>query len=58
MKPDSKGMVDHWAECRTCDWETGGKNCIGLASQHAAKTGHRVYAQTGYTYKWNVEGGN
>lgn len=53
MKPDRKGMVHFWAECKDCDWEANSKNCIGLASQHAKKTGHHVVSETGHSYAWN-----
>lgn len=53
MKPDSSGMVHHMAQCHECDFSVGAKNCIGLASQHAEKTGHYVTAETGHSYAWN-----
>lgn len=53
MKPDQKGLVHHHAECEECDFEASAKNCIGLASQHAKKTGHHVVCETGYHYEWN-----
>jgi hypothetical protein len=58
MKPEMKGLVVHraWCENEDCDFEASAKNCIGLASQHAERTGHNVVAETGYHYEWNKPG--
>lgn len=55
MKPDFKAMVMHHADCEECDFSASAKNCIGLASQHAEKTGHEVRCETGHHYRWNTE---
>jgi hypothetical protein len=50
------GLLDAMAECRQpgCPWpDQTGRNAVGLAAQHAARTGHEVHAEQTIGVTWN-----
>jgi len=52
--PDRGGIVHGIATCYECGWEVEGRNVMGLAAQHAGKTGHHVNCEIGHSYSWNT----
>lgn len=52
MKPTGKGMIHHIGGCDDCGQRWEARNVVGIASQHAARTGHRCWAETGHAYRW------
>lgn len=42
MRRTHTGLADIFAECQTCRWQCRAKNALGLAAQHADRTGHWV----------------
>lgn len=47
------GLLDANAQCRTCGWEATSRNAVGIAAQHAARTGHAVHAEQTIGITWN-----
>lgn len=42
--------------CNDCEWPPGageGNNGVGVAAQHAQRTGHDVWAEATYHHRWN-----
>lgn len=44
-------LTGGYADCLDCRWDADGKNAMGLASQHALKTGHTAGAAMEYAAK-------
>lgn len=54
MKPDSSGVVHATANCKECDFSAASLNSVGLAAQHAERTGHAVHAEQCVSMSWNL----
>lgn len=55
--PGRTGIVHARAGCRECHgdgagWDT--RNAVGVAAQHAARTGHEVWAEQMTVMRWNA----
>lgn len=48
------GITHLFMECRDCGWQTGERNGLGLANQHARRTGHHVSGDQCITVAYNV----
>lgn len=53
MRPDRSGVSGAMAECYTCGWTGSARNAVGLAAQHAKRTGHEVVAEQVISMIWN-----
>lgn len=55
MKPDRSGMVACMYGCNNDDCDFGGdsRNGVGLAAQHAERTGHFVWVEQTISMWWN-----
>lgn len=45
MRTTSSGLLGVTAECRDCGWFQQANNALGLAAQHADRTGHMVQVE-------------
>jgi len=56
--PDSYGIVHATARCHEggCDFRVDSRNAVGVAAQHAERTGHEVSADEGRSMVWNAGG--
>lgn len=52
-KPDRTGVIHAIADCSTCGAHYDSRNAIGLAAQHAHRTGHTVTAEQAVSMTWN-----
>lgn len=49
------GLLGANGHCATCGAEWDGRNAVGLAAQHAYRTGHSVYAEQIIGTHWEGE---
>lgn len=47
------GLTHYIGGCNDCGKEWATRNVVGLAAQHAKKTGHSTWAELGHTYIFN-----
>lgn len=52
-RPSHTGIPHAVGECRDCPKEWSSRNAVGLAAQHADKTGHHVVAEQLISMSWN-----
>lgn len=45
MRKTHTGLAGVTADCKTCGWNAQTRNALGLAAQHADRTGHEVHVE-------------
>lgn len=57
MRPDRSGMVSCIYGCddRECDFGGDARNGVGLAAQHAERTGHETWVEQTISMRWNTD---
>ena len=58
MKPDETGVsvVNYGCDAPGCDFGGEARNGVGLAAQHAERTGHPAWAEQVTNMWWNAGG--